>query len=115
HQYGDDGRAHAGLAGAFGSDSDDFGVGFANCAGERVGAVGKPLYRVAYAGILPFSRLAEIVEHHVDTDLAGHLTGSLSAHAIANHKNAELGVVPEIVFVIGADAAYVALARHLNA
>ena len=47
--------------------------------------------------------------------LLDYLTGSLPAHAVANHKDAKLGVVPEIVFVIGTDAAHVALARHLDA
>src|SRR5438876_1229414 len=106
-----DGRSHAGFASAFGSNFDDFGIRFSDGASQRVSAIGKSFDRIADGRVVPLAGLAEVIKHDVDTDLAGHLAGSLSTHAVANHKNAELGVITEVVFVIGADAAYVTLAR----
>src|SRR3954465_7902219 len=115
HQHGHNGGAHAGLPGSFRGYLDNFRVGLADGTGERVRPFRESFDRLAHGRILPFSRLAKIIEHDVHTYLAGHLTRSLPAHAVANHEYPELGVIPEIIFVVGADAADVALARHLDA
>src|SRR4051812_33457472 len=115
HQHGHNGRAHAVFSGSFGGYLDNFRVGLTDGTGERIRSFRESFDRLADGRILPFSRLAKIIEHDVHTYLAGHLTRSLPAHAVANHEYPELGVVPEIIFVVGANAADVALARHLDA
>jgi len=65
---------------------------------------------MAVGGIFSPAGLAEVVEDDINADLARYLTCGLPAHAIADDEDAELGVVTEIVFVVSADAAHVALA-----
>src|SRR5260221_8855452 len=60
------------------------------------------------------SRLANVIQNDIHADLAGYLTGGLSPHAVASHKNPVARIITEIIFVIRANAAHVGFTRNLN-
>src|SRR6266851_6979839 len=57
---------------------------------------------------------AEVSQHNVHGHFAGDFTGSLTAHAIAHHKDAVARVITEVIFVILAYAADIGFACDLH-
>src|SRR5581483_5392452 len=104
----DDGCAHALLEIVLLAGIEDRGVCLLDGAPEMA-PCGREIFgdtvNVGVAAVL--FRCAEVVEHEVDAHPAGDFTGLGSAHAIADHINPEALVPTEVVFVVGAHAAYV--------
>ena len=81
------------------------GFGEQTCADRRI---------IQQSVVLDFGHaLAKIRQDGVHRNLAGNLTGSMAAHAIAHHKNAQPLVESEVIFVRRTNSAHIAAASNL--
>jgi len=93
----------------------DADAGRLHGAGQSIGVQRDVVELLADLGEAACPRVkAEVLQHGLDRQLAGHFAGGLPAHTVAYDVDATRSIVAEIVFVIGANAADVASARHLD-
>ncbi len=115
NQNGHHGRSHARAAHLMLPGLMDGVVGHADGAGQRLPLFGNPFQRAAHLRV--HARLCafpEVIQHDIDTHLAGYFARGLPAHAVAHHVDAVARVITEVIFVIGAHAAHVGFSRYFH-